>query len=127
MTAEEVENRITQKAMPGLAPMIPFYRGFLSLDVDDPTFATLNPEGCRANGPGDWGPTGDFIQSRCVWNFREMARQTQESDRTDRWVITNRTTYYCSLNFLADGKTYCYDHGVSQFLTLRLLIARFGD
>lgn len=30
-------------------------------------------------------------------------------------------------NFLADGKTYCYDHGVSQFLTLRLLIARFGD
>jgi tetratricopeptide (TPR) repeat protein len=45
MTAEEVGNRITQKAMQGLAPMIPFYRSLLSLEVDDPTFKTLNPEG----------------------------------------------------------------------------------
>jgi class 3 adenylate cyclase/tetratricopeptide (TPR) repeat protein len=45
MTAEEAGNRITRKAVQGLAPMIPFYRGLLSLEVDDPTFRTLNPEG----------------------------------------------------------------------------------
>ena len=45
MIEEEVGNRIQDKAMESLAPMIPFYRNLLSLRVEDPMFNALNPEG----------------------------------------------------------------------------------
>jgi len=44
MTAEEVGDRIAQKATDGLASMIPFYRNLLSLPVDDPMFKMLDAE-----------------------------------------------------------------------------------
>ncbi len=45
MAEEEVEDRIAQKAINGLASMIPFYRNLLSLPVDDPVFKMLDAEG----------------------------------------------------------------------------------
>ena len=45
MTEKGVGNRIEEKATEGLSSMIPFYRSLLSLEVDDPGFNALNPEG----------------------------------------------------------------------------------
>jgi len=45
MTEEAVENRIEEKAIQDLVQMIPFYRSLLSLEVQDPQFDALEPEG----------------------------------------------------------------------------------
>ncbi|MGD0663703.1 MAG: adenylate/guanylate cyclase domain-containing protein [Syntrophorhabdales bacterium] len=45
MSEEDVGNRISETARNGLAPMVPFYRNLLSLEVDDLGFNALNPEG----------------------------------------------------------------------------------
>ena len=45
LTEKEVGNLIEEKATEELAQMIPFYRSLLSLNVDDPKFNALEPEG----------------------------------------------------------------------------------
>jgi class 3 adenylate cyclase/tetratricopeptide (TPR) repeat protein len=45
LTEKEVGNLIEEKATEGLTQMIPFYRSLLSLNVDDPKFNALEPEG----------------------------------------------------------------------------------
>jgi len=45
MTEEKVGNRIEERSKEDLTPMIPFYRNLLSLNIDDPQFNSLDPEG----------------------------------------------------------------------------------
>ena len=45
MTEKEVGNRIEEKSKEELTPMIPFYRNLLSLNIGDPQFNSLDPEG----------------------------------------------------------------------------------
>jgi class 3 adenylate cyclase/tetratricopeptide (TPR) repeat protein len=45
MNEEEVTSRIAAQTADGLFPMIAFYRNLLSLQVDDPSFKMLDPEG----------------------------------------------------------------------------------
>jgi class 3 adenylate cyclase len=45
LTEEKIEHQIKKKATQDLAQMIPFYRGLLSLKVQDPKFKALEPEG----------------------------------------------------------------------------------
>jgi class 3 adenylate cyclase len=45
MPEEDVARLIEEKAIDGLTSGVPFYRNLLSLEVDDPKFGSLDPEG----------------------------------------------------------------------------------